>query len=184
LAVGLGTDGSVCSDNLDMFEAMRFASLVSNVRLPYDQSGWIDARAAWELSTMGSARLLGLADDLGAIAPGRKADLVLLRADGPFLRPRNDPFNALVYAETGANVETVMVDGRLVLERRQVVGVDEARLYSQAQEAADRLRERNADAWALAEALTPYLGEACRTAAARPYPINRYAAQLQTHDPA
>jgi 5-methylthioadenosine/S-adenosylhomocysteine deaminase len=178
LAVGLGTDGSVCSDNLDMFEAMRFASLVSNVRLPYDQRRWIDARAAWQPATLGSARALGLADDIGAIAPGRKADLVLLRSDGSFLRPRNDPINALVYAETGANVETVLVDGRVVLERGQVVGVDEAWLYAQAQEAADRLRERNAEAWTLAEALTPYLSEACRAAAARPYPINRYASPI------
>ena len=56
-------------------------------------------------------------DALGAVAPGYKADLALLRADSVFLRPLNHPLNALVYAETGADVETVLVDGRIVLEQ-------------------------------------------------------------------
>ena len=67
--------------------------------------------------TLGGARLLGMADDLGAIAPGRKADVVLLRADSPFLRPLNHATRALVYAETGSYRETAR---RLDLDRRTV----------------------------------------------------------------
>jgi cytosine/adenosine deaminase-related metal-dependent hydrolase len=128
------------------------------------------------MATRGSARVLGLAEDIGAIAPGRKADLVLLRADSVFLRPLNHALNALVYAETGADVETVLVDGRVVLEHGRVLTVDEGRLRARAQEAADRLRHHNAAAWALADQLRPYLAAACRAAVAVPYPINRYAA--------
>jgi guanine deaminase len=178
LTVGLGTDGSLSSDNQNMFEAMRFAALVNTVRFPYRTDQWLGAREVFAMATQGSARLLGMAADLGAIAPGRRADLVLLRGDSAFLRPLNQPLNALVYAETGADVSTVLVGGRVVLENGRVLTVDETRLRTQAQEAAERLRERNREAWALAERLAPYVAQACRAAAAAPYPIDRYAAPV------
>jgi guanine deaminase len=175
VAVGLGTDGSVCADNQNVFEALRIASVVSTVRFPYATERWLDAATVWRLATAGSARVLGLADDLGAIAPGRKADVVLLRADSVFLRPLADPVTALVYAETGASVETVLVDGRVVLEEGRVRGVDEARIYARAQTAAEGQRARTAEAWALAARLAPHVAAACRAAVRTPLPIDRYA---------
>jgi guanine deaminase len=176
VTVGLGTDGAMSSDNLNMFEAMRFAALVGKVRFPHQPERWIGAHTAWQMATQGSARVLGLSDTIGAVAPGYKADLVLVRANSVFLQPLNHALNALVYAETGADVDTVLVDGRVVLEHGRVCTVDEARLLAQAQEAADSLRRRNRAAWALAEQLTPYLATACRAAVATPYPVQRYAA--------
>jgi guanine deaminase len=176
LAVGLGTDGSTCADNQNLFEALRIASVVSTLRFPHETTRWLDAETVWGLATVGSARVLGQAGDLGAVAPGRKADLVLLRTDSVFLRPLSDPVRALVYAETGAGVDTVLVDGRVVLERGRVTTVDEGRIYARAQEAADRQRERSAEAWALASRLAPYVAAACRGAVATPLPINRFAA--------
>ena len=176
LAVGLGTDGSVCADNQNLFEALRIASIVSTIRFPHETDRWLDAATVWRLATAGSARVLGLADDVGAIAPGRKADLVMLRTDSVFLRPLADPLNALVYAETGASVETVLVDGRIVLENGRVTNLDEARIYAQAQAAADGQRARSAEAWAFARRIAPYVGAACRAAVATPLSINRFAA--------
>jgi len=176
LTVGLGTDGAMSSDNLNLFEAMRFAALVGKVRFPHEPARWLGAQTAWELATRGSARVLGMADALGAVAPGYKADLVLLRADSVFLRPLNHPLNALVYAETGADVDTVLVDGRIVLEHGQVLTIDETHLRAQAQAAADRVRTQNQAAWTLAEQLSPYLAAACRATVATPYPVQRYAA--------
>jgi 5-methylthioadenosine/S-adenosylhomocysteine deaminase len=175
LAVGLGTDGSVCADNQNLFEALRIASVVSTIRFPHATERWVDAATAWGLATAGSARVLGLADDIGAIAPGRKADLVLLRGDSVFLRPLADPLNALVYAETGASVDTVLVDGRVVLERGRVTTVDEAQIYARAQAAADTQRVRSREAWELARRLAPFVATACRAAVATPWPIDRYA---------
>jgi 5-methylthioadenosine/S-adenosylhomocysteine deaminase len=175
LAVGLGTDGSVCADNQNLFEALRIASVVSTIRFPHATERWLDAATVWRLATAGSARVLGVAGDLGAIAPGRKADLVLLRADSVFLRPLADPLNALVYAETGASVETVLVDGRVVLENGRVTTLDETRIYARVQEAADRQRARSGEAWELARRLAPHVAAACRAAVATPLPINRYA---------
>ena len=175
VTVGLGTDGSMSSDNLNLFEAMRLAGLVGNVRFPHHTERWIRAVEVWRMATLGSARALGLDADVGAIEPGRKADLVLLRADSTSLRPLNDVVGALVYVESGVDVDTVLVDGRLVVQAGRVLTVDEARLRARAQEAAERVRAKNAAGWALAEALTPYIAEACRAATALPYPVNRYA---------
>jgi guanine deaminase len=180
LAVGLGTDGSVCADNQNLFEALRIASVVSTIRFPHETSRWLDAATVWELATAGSARVLGLADDVGAIAPGRKADLVLLRADSVFLQPLADPVNALVYAETGAGVDTVMVGGRVVMEEGRVTTVDEHRIYAQAQAAAERQRAQSARARALAGELAPYVAAACRAAVAVPLDFNRYAVPIPT----
>lgn len=173
--VALGTDGSMSSDNQNLFEAMRLAALVSTVRSRHDAERWLDARAAWTLATAGSARALRLGADLGALAPGRKADLVLVRHDSPFLRPLNHAVNALVYAETGADVDTVLADGRVVMERGRILTVDEARLRERAQAAADRVRCENRALWAMAAQISPYLTAACRAAVAVPFPVDRYA---------
>ena len=178
LTVGLGCDGSMSSDNQNLFEAMRFAAMVGKIRFPHQQDRWIGARDVWKMVTSGSARVLGMADDIGALAPGRKADLALLRADSVFLRPLSDAVNTLIYAETGADVDTVLVDGKIVLQHGRTITIDEERLRARAQEAADRLRTQNAAAWAWAEELTPYIGTACRKAVATPYPINRYAVPI------
>ena len=178
VTVGLGCDGSMCSDNQNLFEAMRLAGLVGNVRFPAAPDRWITAAEVWQIATAGSARALGLADDVGAVEPGRKADLVLLRATGTFLYPRTDVVTSLVYAETGADVDTVLVDGRVVVRGGRVLTVDEDRLRARAQAAADRVRAANGPLWQLADEIAPYLSEACRAAVATPYPVNRYAAPV------
>jgi 5-methylthioadenosine/S-adenosylhomocysteine deaminase len=180
VAVGLGTDGSVCADNQNLFEALRIASVVSTIRFPHETSRWLDAATAWHLATAGSARVLGQAADLGAIAPGRKADLVLLRADSVFLRPLADPVNALVYAETGASVDTVLVGGRIVVEGGRVTTIDEARIFARAQEAAERQHRASGEARALAARLAPFVAAACRAAVATPLPFDRYAAPARS----
>lgn len=182
LTVGLGTDGSLSSDNQNLFEAMRFAAMVGKIRFPHQQDRWIGAQDVWKMATIGSACVLGMSDDIGVLAPGRKADLVLLQADSVFLRPLNRAINSLVYAETGADVTTVLVDGRIILEHGRVLTVNEERLRTRAQEAADRLRAQNAAAWRWAEQLTPYITSACRATVAIPYPINRYAGPIEAKE--
>jgi len=175
VTVGLGADGSMSSDNQNMFEAMRFAALVNKVRFAHNPDRWIGARSVWRMATTAAARVLGLGDQIGAIKPGYKADLVLLRADSTFLCPLNDIVNALVYSETGADVDTVLVGGRRVVAGGRVLGVDEKDLCRRAQVAAERVRGCNAEAFALSERLLPFVRAACRTCAAAPFPINRYA---------
>ncbi len=99
-----------------------------------------------------------------------------MNANSSFFRPLADPVNALVYAETGASVETVLVGGRVLLDRGRITTVDEERIYARAQEAADRQRQRSAPAWEMAARMAPHIASACRAAVAAPLPINRFAA--------
>jgi cytosine/adenosine deaminase-related metal-dependent hydrolase len=92
------------------------------------------------------------------------------------LAPRSDVLGSLIYVETGASVDTVLVAGRVLVRGGRVLTVDEDGLRDRAQAAADGLRGRNGPGFALAAALAPYLADACRAAAAAPYPVNRYAA--------
>jgi cytosine/adenosine deaminase-related metal-dependent hydrolase len=121
---------------------------------------------------------VGFGDELGAIERGFYADLVVLRGDGPYLRPRSDVVGSLVYVETASDVDTVIASGRVVVRGGTVLTVDEPRLRARAQEAADRLRRQNAAGWAMAAEIAPYLSTACRAAAVTPYPVNRYAAPV------
>src|SRR5258708_12376313 len=77
VAVGLGTDGSVCADNQNLFEALRIASVISTIRFPHETARWLDADTVWGLATSGTARVLGQAGDLAAVAPRPKADPLL-----------------------------------------------------------------------------------------------------------
>lgn len=176
VTVALGCDGSMSSDNQDMFEAMRLAGLVGNVRFPHHTARWLEKADVWRMATLNGARALGLEGQVGAVEPGLCADLVLLRGHSTHLKPRSDVLGSLVYVETGASVDTVLVAGRVVVRAGRVLTVDEDKLRDRAQAAADRLRERNASGFALAGALSPYLAEACRAVAMTPYPVNRYAA--------
>jgi guanine deaminase len=174
--LGVGTDGASCADNQNMYEVMRLASFVSKVQGP-DTGRWLSTREAALAATEGSARILGFAGKLGRIAPGYKADLVLLDLDHPNWLPLNDPVNQLVHAEDGTAVESVMIGGRMVVENRRVLTVDLARLRARAAAARDRLAAANADNRLLYDALAPVVGSHCPGLARLPYHVHRYGAQ-------
>ncbi len=176
--LGIGTDGASCSDNQNMYEAMRLASFVSKVQGP-DWQRWLTTREAALAATEGSARVLGLGDRIGKIAPGYKADLVLLDLDHPNWLPFNNPVNQLVHCEDGTAVESVMIGGRMVVENHQVLTVDLAHLRDRAAAACDRLAAVNADNRRLYEALEPVVGSHCPGLARMPYPVHRYGARLE-----
>ena len=178
LTVGVGADGSMSSDNQNLFEAMRIAALIGKVRFPHRPDRWVGARDALRMATLDGARVLGLADEIGAIEPGRKADVVLLDADSPFLRPLSDAVNALVYCETGADVREVIVGGRLVVSAGRVATVDETAIRARAQRALRRLDAEAAASRELARRIEPILRAACARCASSPYPIDRYAAPV------
>ncbi|HTZ36078.1 MAG TPA: amidohydrolase family protein [Stellaceae bacterium] len=174
--LAIGTDGASCADNQNMYEAMRLASFVSKVQGPEWQR-WLTTREAALAATEGSARALGFGERIGRIAPGWKADLVLLDLDHPNWLPFNDPVNQLVHCEDGSAVDSVMIGGRLVVERGRPVGVDLARLAGQAEAARERLAAANADNRRLYAALEPVVGSHCPGLARLPYHVHRYGAR-------
>lgn len=172
--VGIGTDGANCSDNLNMYEAMRIASLASKVRGP-DWQRWITTGEVLEAATAGSAKALGFGGKLGRLAPGYKADIVFLDLAHINWIPLNNPVNALVHTEDGSAVHSVMVGGRMVLENRRLLNVDLAKLAREAENARERLERLNRDNKALYERLEPVVGSFCPALARAPFHLNRYA---------
>jgi 5-methylthioadenosine/S-adenosylhomocysteine deaminase len=174
--VGLGTDGVQCSDNLNMFEAMRLASMVSHVRTA-DQETWLTTAEAAQAATVGSARALGLGDRIGRLAPGFKADIVFLDLGHINWLPLNDATNQLVHCEDGNAVDSVMIGGRMIVEHRSVATVDMSGLQREAEAARERLARLNVEAKALFEQLAAFVGSFCPGLAARPYRVDRYGAR-------
>jgi guanine deaminase len=173
--VGIGTDGANCSDNLNMYEAMRLASLVSKVQGP-DWQRWITTAEVLQAATVGSAKALGFGDKIGRLAPGYKADIAFLDLEHINWIPLNDATNALVHTEDGSAVHSVMVGGRMVVENRRLLNVDLAKLARDAESARERLEKLNRENKTLYERLEPIVGSFCPGLAKTPYHINRYGA--------
>jgi len=171
--VGIGTDGANCSDNQNVYEALRMAALVSKGRGP-DVERWVTTEQAAIAVTEGGARALGFEGRLGRLAPGYLADIVFLDLAHPNWMPLNDPTNQLVHTEDGSAVRDVMIGGRLVVKDRRVTTVDLSALQRDVEAARRRLFEANAPARALYERLAPVVGRFCPGLAHMPYHIDRY----------
>jgi guanine deaminase len=179
--VGIGTDGANCSDNLNMYESMRLASMVSSAQGP-DTDRWLTTAEVLAAATEGSARALGFGEKLGRIAPGYKADIVFLDLHTVNWMPFNNAVNQLVHTEDGTAVRAVMVDGRLVVEDRRVVGVDMAALARRVEEARARLEGAALPSKQLFEHVEQVVNSFCPGLAKMPYHIDRFACGHHGHD--
>lgn len=150
--IALGTDGSGANDNLILQEAMRAAATLHRCDEP-NRRRWISARDTLRMATQGGAQALRQQGRIGVVAPGCQADLVLYRLDQPWWVPVNDPVAQLVFAETGAAVAHVLVDGRLVVEHGRITTFDEAAALADIRDRMESLKRRNADLFAVAEAI-------------------------------
>jgi 5-methylthioadenosine/S-adenosylhomocysteine deaminase len=125
--VALGTDGGDTSDSYSIFEQMRLAAYVSRV-VAQDPDNWITAFDAIKMGTANGAQAVpAWRGKVGKIKPGYRADLVLLKPSLR-LRPLRDIVHQLVFCEGGQSVDTVLVDGKVVVEGGRLVGVDEESL--------------------------------------------------------
>jgi guanine deaminase len=176
--VGIGTDATNTSDTQNMFEAARLAAYLSRLR-GAEYTRWLSAGEAFTLATAGSARVLGFAGKLGAIAPGAFADLVFLDLGHINYVPLRDALLQLVNGESGAAVEAVMVGGRFVLRGGRLLTVDEGKLRRDAEAARARLDAANESALRAARALEDWVGEFCIAQARQPdLPLRRLALEL------
>jgi 5-methylthioadenosine/S-adenosylhomocysteine deaminase len=154
--VGLGTDGAASNDGQNMFDAVRLVSLIHN-QAGTDFNQWVTPAHALAMATRNGARALGV--DTGVIAPGKLADIVLLRRDTPAYRPLNDVVNQIVFCENGSNVDTVIVNGEVVVEAGRLTKVDEMEVFRLAEEARARLDPSIQRELAAASAMEPSLAE-------------------------
>ncbi|MDI7276931.1 MAG: amidohydrolase [Anaerolineae bacterium] len=133
VTVSLGTDSCAVNDNMDMFEAMRVAAFLQKVSR-MDATA-LSAYEVLEMATIGGAKALGLSDEIGSLEPGKKADLIVVDLTGPHMRPINNLVNNLVYcASAAADVDTVVVDGRVLVRDRRLLVADEQAVIAAAEE--------------------------------------------------
>jgi 5-methylthioadenosine/S-adenosylhomocysteine deaminase len=137
--VALGSDAS-CNENNDMIRVMKTAILLHKVHTLNPKV--TPAGQALEMATLGGARALGLEDEIGSIEPGKRADLVLVNLQTPHTTPAHRVVPSLVYNACGVDVDTVIIDGKVVVEGGEVKTVDEEAVIEKAQEIADSLVER------------------------------------------
>lgn len=139
IPVGLGTDGPASNNNLDMFEEMDTAAKIQKFMLGDPTA--LPAKTVFHMATMGGARVLNLQDQIGSLEPGKRADIVLLDAQRPGLTPLYKVYSHLVYAVRGSDVDTVIVNGRIVVQDHQILTVEEEALMDQAHNFGDRVRD-------------------------------------------
>lgn len=138
--VSLGTDGAASNNNLDMLEEMKIAAIQQKVNT--GDPTVLRAEDVFKIATIGGATALGLEDEIGTIEVGKKADLVLVDMGAPHLTPYRHPISHLVYAANGGDVDTVICNGQILMQERELLTIDEKALLEQAEEATRDLLSR------------------------------------------
>ena len=145
ITVGLGTDGVVSNNSLDMFEEMKTCALIH--KLHTNSPTVMDAKTVVRMATMGGAATLGLADKIGSLEAGKRADLIIVNTDQPHLVPMYNVYSQIVYSVKGNDVETVMVNGRIIMDHGHIHHIDEQSLKRDMQALADQIMgEKNLNA--------------------------------------
>ena len=130
VVVSLGTDSCAVNDNMDMFEAMRTAAFLQKVTTMNPQV--LPAEQTLQMATLGGAQALGMDRDIGSLEVGKKADLILVDLTASHMRPVNKIENSLVYCASSHDVESVICDGRVIMEKGQIVTFEEETWVSEA----------------------------------------------------
>ena len=139
ISVSLGADGAACNNRLDMFTEMRTAALLQKVLHGPEV---LPAKRVLRMATIDGARALGLDADVGSLEPGKKADLAVVRLGRLHSTPATDVVSALVYSSEIEDVDTVIIDGRMVLRERKLLTIDEAATIARANSEARNLIAR------------------------------------------
>jgi guanine deaminase len=170
--VGLGCDNCSCSDAQNMFQSMKmFASLAA---ITDPEPGPPTASDAMRAATLAGARTAGMDGKLGALKPGMAADLSIIDLTDPSFVPLNSAARQVVFTEAGRGVETVIVDGRVVVRDRKITTIDERALREEVAELMKVLRKDIDAVVARNAAMMPYLMEAHRRTWATDIGLNRY----------
>ncbi|WP_406616958.1 amidohydrolase [Mycoplasmopsis adleri] len=135
--VALGTDGAASNNNLDMFEEMKFASLLAKIVTKNPEA--LNAYDTLKLATVNGAKALGLENELGKIKENYLADLILIDLNTLHNTPRTNLISALVYSIKSSDVYTSIINGKIVYENRKFVFVDPKQIILEAQKSFNKI---------------------------------------------
>lgn len=136
ICVGLGTDGASSNNNLDMLEECRAAAMLHKTTTLNPLA--VPAAQAWDMATVNGAKVLGF-DELGKLSVGQQADIVLWNMHKPYWYPRHNKLSLLVYAANSSDADTVIVNGKVVLQNGSMTLFDEEKIYAEANLRAQKL---------------------------------------------
>lgn len=139
VSVSLGADGAACNNRLDMFTEMRLAALLQKAVQGPEA---VSAQTVLRMATIGGAKAMGLGKQLGSLEVGKKADVILVRLEQLHTTPHVDPVSSLVYSALASDVETVIIDGRLVMRDQKLLTLDESRTVEDANTQKESLFRR------------------------------------------
>jgi 5-methylthioadenosine/S-adenosylhomocysteine deaminase len=135
--VGLGTDGAASNNDLDMFEEMDLATKLQKVARMNPQA--LPAEQAVAMATINGARALHMDKEIGSLETGKKADVILIRTNAPHATPMYNVYSQLVYALNASDVDTTIVGGKIVMEHRRMLTLNEAQILTKAREYAKKV---------------------------------------------
>jgi len=140
VVMGLGADGAPCNNNVDAFVELRHAALLAKARTATTA---LPAREALVLATRGGAEVLGIADETGSLEVGKRADLQVVRLDGPHVEPGGDVFSRVVYAASSRDIVAVVAGGRIVVNGGESTVFDRERVLANARAQAKKAFTRS-----------------------------------------
>jgi len=139
VALGLGTDGAASNNDLDMFEAMRQAAFLAKVSTRDPTA--VPAQTALDMATIGGARVLAMDRTIGSLEPGKRADLITVSMSAARQTPMYDAVSHLVYVTRGDDVRTTIVNGKVLMQNRQVRTMNRGDVIAQAKALAQKVRD-------------------------------------------
>lgn len=138
--VTLGCDGGPSNNTYDLIRDMRMASYLACLR--EKDPTVVPAEDILEMATIRGARAMGLEDQIGSIEVGKRADFIVIDMDKPHLTPCFDPISTIAYAVHGSDVDTVVVDGKILMQNRKVQTLDEEAVVADARIRAMQVAQR------------------------------------------
>ena len=137
ILVGLGTDGAASNNNLDMFDEMD--SVAKYHKAARSDPTVMPARTVVQMATRNGARVL-MRPDLGSLEVGKTADIIMVDLNKPNLVPLYNIYSHLVYSAGGSEVDSVIINGKLVMENRRLLTIDEREIIDQANHLAKKIK--------------------------------------------
>jgi len=139
ITVGLGTDGAGSATTLDMFQEIKAATWLQ--KLDYGDPTVLPAYQSLQMATIESAKLLAIDHETGSLEVGKKADMILIDLNRPHLQPVHNIVSLLAYSVNGADVDTTIVNGKILMQNRQLLTLDEQEVMRQGNRRAKRIVE-------------------------------------------
>lgn len=137
--IGLGTDGPMSSNQVDLFRVLSYASTMQ--RIKYNDRTIMTPDEVLEMATIGGARALNMASEIGSIEEGKKADIVVIETDSANMMPNYDPYATIVFQANPHNVSSTIVNGRVIVENRRLLTYDMAKNKKNMEEITEDIEE-------------------------------------------